>query len=243
MATGTRRPAGLPPAGPERPPAGWTVGRIAAVVAGAVLALVSLGLLGSGAAIMWADQAMRDDGYLTTGTSTYSTSGYALASQPLELGWGWLVTGLIGDIRVRVTPVSPGRPVFVAIGPADQVMAYLSGVSYATVTNADQGGLVSHSGTALPAPPRTARIWVAQVSGAGTQTLRWVARTGTWMVVVLNPDGSAGLSVRAAAGVSTPWLFELSADLIIGAIAAGALSAALIIVPVRLAARQSDVAC
>ena len=107
MASGTRSSAGLPPAAPERPPCGWTAGRVAAAVAGAVLALVSLGLLGGGAAMMWADQAMRDDGYLTTGISTYSTSGYALASQPLELGWGWLVTGLIGDVRVRVTPVQP----------------------------------------------------------------------------------------------------------------------------------------
>ena len=57
------------------------------------------------------------------------------------------------------------------------------------------------------------------------------------MVVVLNPDGSAGLTVRADAGVSASWLFELSTELIIGGIAAGALSAALIIVPVRLAAR------
>ena len=187
--------------------------------------------------MMWADQAMRDDGYLTTGTSTYSTSGYALASQPLELGWGWLVTGLIGDVRVRVTPVSSGRPVFVAIGPADQIMAYLSGVSYATVTNAGQSGLVSHYGTALPAPLRTTRIWTAQVSGTGTQTLRWVAQTGTWMIVVLNPDGSAGLDVRADAGVSASWLFQLSAELIVGGIVASVLSAALIIVPVRLAAR------
>ena len=179
MATGTRPSAGIPPAtppAPERPPGGWTAGRIAAVVAGAVLALVSLGLLGGGATMMWADQAMRDDGYLTAGTSTYSTSGYALASQPLELGWGWLVTGLIGDIRVRVTPVNSGQPVLVAIGPADKVTAYLSGVSYATVPNPGQNGLVSHYGTVIPAPPRTARIWTAQVSGTGTQTLRWVPR-------------------------------------------------------------------
>jgi hypothetical protein len=237
MATDIEPSAGLPPAAPERPPGGWTAGRVVALVAGAVLALVSLGLLGGGAVMMWADQAMRDDGYLTTVTSTYSTSGHALASQPLQLGWGWLVTGLIGDVRVRVTPVTPGRPVFVAIGPADQVMAYLSGVSYATVTNVGQAGLVSHYGTALPAPPGTTRIWAAQVSGTGTQTLHWVARTGTWMVVVLNPDGSAGLAVRADAGVSASWLSQLSAELIIGGIVVGVLSAALIIVPVRLAAR------
>ena len=56
------------------------------------------------------------------------------------------------------------------------------------------------------------------------------------MAVAMNPDGSAGLTVRADAGVSAPWLFLLAVELIIGGIVAGALSAALIAVPVRLAA-------
>ena len=56
------------------------------------------------------------------------------------------------------------------------------------------------------------------------------------MIVAMNPDGSAGLTVRASAGVSAPWLFRLAVELIIGGIMAGALSAALIMVPVRLAA-------
>ena len=39
----------------------------------------------------------------------------------------------------------------------------------------------------------------------------------------------------AGAGVSAPWLFRLAVELIVGGILAGALSAALIVVPVRLA--------
>jgi len=54
--------------------------------------------------------------------------------------------------------------------------------------------------------------------------------------VAMNPDGSAGLTVRADAGVSAPGLSRLAVELIIGGIVAGALSAALIVVPVRLAA-------
>lgn len=44
------------------------------------------------------------------------------------------------------------------------------------------------------------------------------------------------LAVRADAGVSAPRLFRLAVELIVGGIMAGALSAALIVVPVRLAA-------
>jgi hypothetical protein len=185
---------------------------------------------------MWTDQALRHDGYVTTGTATYTASGYALASERVSMGWGWLLTGLVGDLSLRVTPVGPDRPVFVAIGPADQISAYLSSAAYTTVTGTGPGGLVSHYGTGRPTPPQTTGIWIAQTAGAGTQTLRWTAQAGDWMAVAMNPDGSAGLTVRADAGLSAPWLFRLAVELIIGGILAGTLAAALIAVPVRLAA-------
>jgi hypothetical protein len=224
---------GLPPA---RPGGGWTAGRVVAVVIGSVLALITLGLLGGGGTLLWADQAMRQDGYLTTGTATYTTQGNALASERVTLGWnGWL-TGLVGDVRLRVTAVSQDKPVFVAIGPADRVAAYLSGTAYTRVTGTNS--VVSQRGAGRPAPPRTTGIWTAQAAGTGTQTLRWTAASGDWMAVAMNPDGSAGLTVRADAGVAAPWLFRLAVELIIGGVVVGALSAALIWVPVRLAGGQ-----
>jgi hypothetical protein len=206
------------------------------VVLGSVLALVSLGLLGGGGAMLWADQAPRHDGYVTTGTATYTTSGYALASERVGLGWGWLLTGLVGDVRIRVTAIGQPRPVFVAIGPAGGVSAYLSGSAYSTVTSSGAAPLVSHHGTARPAPPRTAGIWVAQAEGTGTQALRWTAQGGDWMAVAMNPDGSAGVAVRADAGVSAPGLLQRAVEVIIGGVLVGLLAAALIWAPVRLAA-------
>jgi len=124
--------------------------------------------------------------------------------------------------------------VFVAIGPADRVAAYLSGTPYATVT--DAGRLAVHDGAARPAPPVTAGIWAAQAAGTGTQVLRWTAQDGDWTVVAMNQDGSAGVTVRADAGVSAPGLLRLALELIAGGVVLGTLSAALIWVPVRLAA-------
>lgn len=221
--------------GPHGPGGGWTAGRIVALVIGSVLALISLGLLGGGATMLWADQAMRHDGYLTADTTTYSTTGHALASDELDLSGGWLVTGFMGDVRVRVTATNPARPVFVAIGPADQVAAYLAGTSYTTVTGTGRDDLVANAGTVAPAPPSTTGIWTAQVAGTGTQTLRWTAQTGHWMLVAMNPDGSPGLTVRADVGIQAPWLFRLAIEVLIGGFLLGALSAALIVVPIRLA--------
>lgn len=233
---GPGRPEDAPGLPPARPGGGWTAWRVLTIVIGSVLALVSLGLLGGGATLLWADQALRTDGYVTTGTATYTATGYALASERVTLSWAWLLTGLVGDVRLRVTATSPDRPVFVAIGPADRVAAYLSGTSYATVTGTGTSGLVSHHGAGVPASPRTAGIWVAQTAGTGTQTLRWTAADGDWMAVAMNPGGSPGVTVLADAGVSAPGLFRLAVEVIIGGILAGVLSAALIWVPVRLAA-------
>jgi hypothetical protein len=235
-AGGPRRPGDSPGPPPARPSGGWTAGRVITVIIGSILALLSLGLLGGGGTLLWAGQALRQDGYVTTGTVTYTTTGYALASGRVDLDWRWLLTGLIGDVRLRVTPASPDGAVFVAIGPADRVAAYLSGAAYTTVTGTGPGGLVSQYGAVRPAPPRTAGVWIAQAVGTGTQTLRWTAQSGNWMAVAMNPDGSAGLNVRADAGVSAPGLTRLAVELIIGGILAGVLSAALIVAPVRMAA-------
>ena len=80
------------------------------MVIGSVLALVSLSLLGAGVTLLWAGQALRQDGYVTTRTATYSTTGYALASERVDLGWGWLLTGLIGELLGAARPPPRAGP-------------------------------------------------------------------------------------------------------------------------------------
>jgi hypothetical protein len=233
---------GMPGSRPPVPPApsttrtGWTAGRIISLAAGSVLLLVTLVLLGGAGILTWADQEQQG-GYLSTGTGSYSTDGYALASNPVRLhdGWGWLGQ-FAGDVRIRVTAVSSAEPVFVAIGPAGDVSRYLAGVSYANVTAFGDHDVTHHPGNAVPAPPATAVDWAARARGAGTQTLSWTVRTGDWMVVVMNPDGSPGVTVRADVGVSSPVLPWLAAELLGAGLMAGLTGAALIVIPARLAA-------
>ena len=168
-------PPGVPaPSGSSAPPgrvaerAGWTVGRVIALLAGSVLVLASVILLGGSGAVAWADHEQQGD-YLSTGTATYSTGGYALAGNPVRLpgGWNWL-GWLVGDVRIRVTATSPARAVFVAIAPAADVSRYLTGVSYLTVTAFGDQDVAQHLGIAAPAPPATALDWSAQAEGTGT---------------------------------------------------------------------------
>ena len=242
-ASSSAGPPGVPaPPGPSSPPGraaervGWTVGRVIALVAWSVLALGSHVLVGGSGAVAWADQ-QQQGGYVSTGAATYSTGGYALASDPVRLhgGWNWLGR-LVGDVRIRVAATSPAKPVFVAIAPTPDVSRYLTGVSYTTVTAFGDQDVVQHRGIAAPAPPATALGWAAQVEGTGSQTLRWTVRTGDWMVMVMNPDGSPGVTVRADVGVSAPALPWLASELLVAGVMAGLLAAVLILIPVRLAA-------
>ena len=173
-------PANLPRA-PRSAPGGWTGGRIVSVVAGAVLVLCSVGLLGGGGVALWA-QANRHAGYADLATATYSVPGYAIASEQIGLH---LATGaasdLIGTVRIRVTPVSGTGPAFIGIAPAAAAARYLAGVDYATVRGAagHRGTYTEHAGSAPAVPPGQAGIWAARASGPGTQTLTWAVRSGT----------------------------------------------------------------
>ena len=117
---------------------GWTAARIVSVVIGAVLVLISLGLLGAGGTALWAETTQRDaGGYLDLGTATYSTTGYALASDTIDLhaaGNGWdAAKSLFGTVRIRATSADSAIPVFVGIAATDAASRYLTGVQYATV--------------------------------------------------------------------------------------------------------------
>jgi hypothetical protein len=224
------------PGGPAPARKGWTTGRLVSLVAGSVLILLCAVLLAGAGVLTWADQEQQG-GYLTTGTATYSTGGYALASDPVHLHglWGWLGS-FAGEVRIQVTATPPGTPVFVAIGPAGAVSRYLSGVSYTSVTALGDHDVTQHRGSLVPASPSAALDWTAQVRGTGPQTLRWTTRSGDWTVVVMNADGSPGVTIRTSIGVTSPVLPSLAAELLAAGLLAGLTGAALVVIPARLAA-------
>lgn len=225
------------------PPSRWSAGRIVSVIVGAVLALMSIGALAGGGAVLWADQTQRQDGYLTAATGDVSTGGYAVTSDSVELHGGsadWVATSVLGRVRIQVTPANPAKPVFVGVAPADAVRSYLAGARYATLTGfaGDHGTYVLHEGTAVPGRPGSVGIWAAQASGSGTQTLVWAARNGSWMVVVMNADASPGVSFSANAGATIPALTGIEIGLLTGGVILLILGMVLILVPVLRAGRS-----
>ena len=216
---------------PASAASGWTTSRIIALAAGSVLLLISLALFAGGGILFWADAEQVHAGYVTTSTATYSTRGYALASDSLSLhGLGLFVD----RVRIRISSPDASRPLFAGVAATGEVERYLGDVSYTTV---DAHGVTGHPGAGVPAAPATALPWAARAHGTGGLTLTWEVRPGDWTVVVMNQDASPGLVVRAEAGLSAPALPWLAGELLAAGVLLGLAAGALIIVPVRLASR------
>jgi hypothetical protein len=225
---------------PPPGPGGWTGGRVVSAVAGAVLVLCSVGLLGGSGVALWA-QANRHGGYADLGTATYTVPGYAIASDTigLHLATG-TVSDLIGAVRIQITRAGGTTPVFVGIAPADAAARYLAGVDYATVrgTAGHHGTYTEHAGSAPAVPPGRAGIWTAQAAGPGTRTLTWAVRGGDWMVVAMNADGSRPVSLQVNVAATLPALPWIATGLLIGGIICLAGGVLLIVVPLRRASMR-----
>jgi hypothetical protein len=201
---------------PYTPAARQSGGQIASIVAGAVAALLAVGLIAAGAVLLWGDSTKDDHGYLSTGKERYAASTYALASDNLDVnldGAGWLTDrGGLGKVRLAVESRA-GKPVFVGIARTSAVADYLRGTAYTSVTDVDyspfRASYRDHGGDRRPAPPAQQTFWAASAHGAGTQTVAWNLQDGDWSIVVMNADGSRGVDTHITAGAKVPLLGTL----------------------------------
>ena len=186
----------------------WTAGRVTALVIGTLLVLFALALLGAGGTALWADRTQRDGGYVTSDVHTFSTSGSALATVSTELGSagvGWLYSpDLLDEVRIRVTPTSPGPPLFVGIGRSTDVERYLAGVGHTVITEFWGDETENVAGGAPRSAPGTQDFWAASDTGRGTRTLVWEPKDGSWTVVVMKADARSGIDVGADLGARMP---------------------------------------
>jgi hypothetical protein len=232
-------PAPVAPA-PVTTGSGWTNGRIASAVAGGLLTLVALGLLAGGGVLLGVDRLARDGGYVTSGTRTYATAGYAVVSDTISIGDtgpSWLYASRILDkVRVRVTP-DTARRVFVGIGPAAAVATYLDGVDRLRVSDLTSRHATRVAGTSPASAPTATKVFTSYAAGPGQQTLVWPVRGGDWTLVVMNADGARAVAVHADIGATVPALPWIAAALLAGGVVVLAGGVALIAVPAARAGR------
>ncbi len=213
--------------------------KIVAIIIGALLIIIGLGLLVPGSILLWVNGIADSDGYIGTASHRIESQGYALVTPDvkLELGSGdWIP----GDWGLQIKANSPdGTPLFLGIGPTDQVQVYLSGVPYDRVTNIgwfDSGGVdygaMNVGAGKVPAPPEAQTFWVAKQEGA-SPVVQWHLQSGNWTAVLMNADASAVVSADIRLGAHLGFLLPLGIGLTVGGVVLLAVGILLVILGAR----------
>lgn len=186
----------------------------------------------AGIAIIAVHAATRDDdGFYTSGSEVLKSAGHAIATENLDLGntTDEAPDELLGAVRVRGESTGSG-PVFIGIGPRDDVAAYLSGVEHSVLTDVDNPEYREVSGGAPDGRPSKQSFWAAQAEGPGEQAMEWDVEGGDWSVVFMNGDGSSDVAVDASVGIQIEWLIWLGIGLTIFGIALAGGGIAIIVI-------------
>ncbi len=219
--------------------------RVVALVIGVLAVLVGAALAVGGSVLGAVAATQRDDdGFFTTSTERFETSTAAITTEEVDLGRpgpdDWWSKRDLATVRLRVDSARD-RPVFVGIGPEADVERYLRGVPHDEVADVQyEPFTVSYrpenvDGRGSPAAPAEQTFWAVQASGQSAQTLSWDIEPGRWAIVVMNADGSPGVS----ADIEVGGRLDLIVGIAIGLLVAGLISLAIGVVLIVVAARSS----
>lgn len=218
-----------------------STGRRVVLVIGILLALPAVALLVTGGIIVGTYGAARDDdGYFTASLDPIATRSVAVTTKDLDFGAdpggpGWALDRLDVKFRISAHGTEGTDDVFVGIGRAADVERYLRGAQVAEVRDVDGRRVVlrTRSGTLEVDAPTNEDIWIKQASGPGRRTVTWEPTSGHWTAVLMNADGSPGVSADVKVGVEADFLLPLG--LILGGIglALGVLAVVMIVAAAR----------
>ena len=176
-------------------------GTTALTVAGAIVLVLGALVVAAGGAALW-QNGKSDGGYISSGVHRFDTTSHAIVTEGLKVDSD-IPRRLIGRTRITASS-SDSKPVFVGVARKRDVDAYLANVSRSQIRNLEYGPFTvdyaNHAGTAAPARPASRSIWAASTSGTGEQQLNWRLRSGEWRVVLMNADGSSGVSADVKVG-------------------------------------------
>jgi Domain of unknown function (DUF4389) len=199
--------------------------RVLLLVFGVLGVLVGLALLAGGVVVSWAYTTQRDAaGFFATDAERLETPTFALASDPASLGergrdsdwrqdWGDLLT-----VRLRVRSAG-GEPIFVGVGPAEDVDAWLADTAHDVLSDVDfdpfDPTYARQPGERAPEAPQDQDFWVASSTGRGRQAVEWDFDEGSWVAVVMNTDGSRGVAFDASVGGKSDLVMPVAIGLLV----------------------------
>jgi hypothetical protein len=218
-----------------------SAGKVIMAIIGAILGLVAAALVTAGVVLLWAHGTQRNtDGFYEARTVSLATDSYALITGPIDLvaarPTAWFPSSQLATLRFEAEPTETSS-VFMGIGPEDEVVSYLEGVGLAEVLRTspftEEVAYRTVEGDAPPGPPGEQDFWVASAEGEGTQTVTWDLESGEWIGVIMNVDGSAGVSADFNAGARVGILLPIAIGLVVGGIVLGVLAIVMLVLAIR----------
>ena len=216
-------------------------GKIILLVFGIIIMVGAVGLVVAGSGALWANGALTDDdGYFTTKTIRFDKDSYAIVTEPadIDLGsawsWDW---GKLVTFKVEGSNDNRSKGIFIGVAEESDLWYYLRDVEYDEITEfticPDELTFHNHPGDSAPEAPASQTFWAESVYGSGEQTLKWELETGTWSLVLMNEDGSAGVDLSVIAGAKVPWLFGTGVGLLAGGVVGLVVGSVMVYLSVR----------
>lgn len=219
--------------------------RVFILIVGCLLLLPGVGMVaGGGAMAIGYGVARNDDGYFEIGLDRLQTPTAAIRSEDVDLfadpgSPNWVVDALDVGLQVRAEAVDPDTELFVGVADQRDLEAYLRGTAHDEIVELRDGGVPRYrrhvgGGDAL-APPTDQDFWVASAVG-DEAVLEWDVDTGRWATVLMNADGSRGVSADVDVGVRSDAFLPVALTLM----ALGVLVTALAVTLIVLGTRRDD---
>jgi hypothetical protein len=158
------------------------------------------------------------DGTVTSQPGQIATPGRAIVAKFDDLASGYDLKAIPGNPRITVSATGGTRELFIGVGPAAEVDRYLSGRPYDEVTDLEfdpfRFDRRSHNGIGDLPPPGQQSFWVVRSSSTDPSML-WKATNGSYRIVIMNADASAGVDSRVRLAVTLPHLFGIAIALLV----------------------------
>jgi len=210
-----------------------SAGKIALLVFGVIILLMSFGLMVGGGALIWVDAEHVDsEGFISSDTIRIERDSRAVTTGPIDIDEAalravrWL--GVITVFEVEGQSNDSSKQIFIGVADESDVDTYLNNVDYDEITSIDFGWqtaidevtYVNHPGNSTPVAPTSGAFWTASAHGAGNQILEWKTEVGSHSMVLMNDDGSGGVDFSVVFKAKITLLPLLGGGFLIGGIMA-----------------------
>ncbi len=227
----------------------WGIVHIGVLLLAVLLLIVSFGLIMGGTSLRSIQDIMTDEeGFIMSHTQRVQVSSYAIVVEnmdfnidPIALRWFERQGGFL-RFKVETESNIPGKEIFLGVARHSDAFNYIDPMEYHEIRDFNMGwetsgtphlGYILHPGEAPIVPPTVFSWWVVLGIAEDQQTVTWEPESGSYYLVMMNSDGSAGIDADVRIGVEVPFFAGIGNILLTAGIFIGVIGALMLYFTIR----------